>query len=100
MDCFQRNIYQDSRSRYRKTVLQQPVFFVPFFDALPFNALGETFPGRQKGAVFDGRPDIVWGLGGVVKNRGDIVQRKDLRSQTLPDFTGGEGHLSGRYRIE
>ena len=26
MDCFQRNIYQDSRSRYRKTVLQQPPF--------------------------------------------------------------------------
>ena len=26
MDCFQRNIYQDSHSRYRKTVLQQPLF--------------------------------------------------------------------------
>ncbi|MBO5201719.1 MAG: hypothetical protein J6C30_03205, partial [Lentisphaeria bacterium] len=74
--------------------------FVPLFDAFLLNALGETFPGRQKGAVFDGRPDIVWGLGGVVKNRGDIVQRKDLRLQTLPDFTGGEGHLSGQYRIE
>ena len=71
MDCFQRNIYQDSRCRYRKTVLQQPVFFSVFFDASPFYALGEAFPGRPEGAVFDGRPDLVRGEGEVVKNRGD-----------------------------
>ena len=53
----------------REFPLEIPVFLCPFwgifkgilFDASRLDALGETFPGRPVGAVFDGRPDIVWG---------------------------------------
>ena len=57
MDCFQRNIYQDSRSRYRKTFLQQPLFRAP-----PENgsAVLPAFPAANGSAALPVLP-AAWG---------------------------------------
>ena len=82
--------------------MEIPVFFAfirafqgCLFDAFLLNALGETFPGRQKGAVFDGRPDIVWGLGESSKTGGILCKGRIFVCRPCRILPPGKGIFQG-----